>query len=72
MYCISDEMHVDLIVFGSLQLYGIFVKSQCTMIVTPYGSRIVKLDTKLDKEVMKPKCLNDIIDYSYVLGLYRR
>jgi hypothetical protein len=65
-------MHVDLNVFGSLSLYWISEKSQCTLIVTPYDSQTVKLDTKLGKEVLKPKCLNDTIDYSSVLDLYER
>jgi hypothetical protein len=64
-------MHVDLNVFGSLSLYWISAKSQCTMIVTPYGSQTMKLDTKLGKEVLKPKCRNDIVDYS-ILGLCER
>ena len=72
MYQISDEMHVDINVFGSLPLYWISLKSQCTLIVTPYDSWTVKLDTKLGKEVLKSKCLNDTVDYSYVLDLYRR
>jgi hypothetical protein len=65
-------MHVDLNVFGSMSFYWISVKSQCTLIVTPYDSRTVKLDTKLGKEVLKPKCMNDIVDYSFVLSLCRR
>jgi hypothetical protein len=65
-------MHVDLNVFGSLSLYWISAKSQCTLIVTPYDSRIVKLDTKLGKEVVKPKCLNVTVDYSSVLDLCGR
>jgi hypothetical protein len=69
--CIRSCMnHVDLNVFGSLPLYWISAKSQCTLIVTPYDSRTMKLDTKLGKEVLKTKCLNDTIDYSFVLGLY--
>jgi hypothetical protein len=35
MYQISNEMHVDLNVFGSLSLYWIFAKFQCTLIITP-------------------------------------
>jgi hypothetical protein len=65
-------MHVELNVFGSLLLYWIYEKYQCTMIVTPYDSRTMKLDTNLGKEVSKPKCLNDTIDYSYVLSLYQQ
>jgi hypothetical protein len=65
-------MHVDLNLFGSLSLYWISAKSQCTMIVTPYDSQTVKLDTKLGKEVLKPKCLNDTFDYSSVVGLCGR
>ena len=42
-------MHVDLNVFGLLLLYWISLKFQCTLIVTPYDSRTVKLDTKLGK-----------------------
>jgi hypothetical protein len=53
-------------------LYWISAKSQCTLIVTPYDSQTVKLDTKLGKEVLKPKCLNDTVDYSSILGLYGR
>jgi hypothetical protein len=65
-------MHVDLNVFGSLSLYWISAKSQCTLIVTPYDSWIVKMDTNLGKEVLNPKCLNDIVDYSSVLDLCGR
>jgi hypothetical protein len=68
----SDEIHVDLNVFGSLSLYWISTKFQCTLIITPYDSWTVKLDTKLGKEVLKPKCLNDTLDYSSVLGLWGR
>jgi hypothetical protein len=62
-------MHVDLNLFGSLSMYWISAKSQCTLIVTPYDSRTVKMDTKLCKEVLKTKCLNDIVDYSFVLDI---
>jgi hypothetical protein len=65
-------MHVDLNLFGLLSLYWIFAKSQCTLILTPYDSWTVKLDTKIGKEVLKPKYLNDTIDYSYVLDLCGR
>jgi hypothetical protein len=65
-------MHADLNVFGSLSFYWISAKSQCTLIVTPCDSRIVKLDTKLGKDVLKPKCMNDTIDYFSVLDLYGR
>jgi len=65
-------MHVDLNVFGSLLLYWISPKYQCTLIVTPYNSQTMKLDIALGKEVLKPKCLNDTIEYSSVLDLYER
>jgi hypothetical protein len=57
--------------FGSLLVYWISAKSQCTLIVTAYDSQTVKLDTKLGKEVMKLKCLIDTVYYS-VFGLCRR
>ena len=65
-------MHVDLNVFGLLSLYWISAKYQCTLMVTPYDSQTLKLDTKISKEVLNPKCLNDIVDYSSVLSLYGR
>jgi hypothetical protein len=60
-------MHVDLNAFGSLSLYWISAKFQCILIVTPYDSRTVKMDTNIGKEVLNPKCLNDIVEYSSVL-----
>jgi hypothetical protein len=65
-------MQVDLNVFGSLSLYWISAKYQCTLIVTPYDIHTVKLDTKLGKEVLNPKCLNETVDASSVLGLCGR
>lgn len=60
----SDEVHVDLHMFGSLLLYWIFAKLQCTLIITPENSWLIKLYSKLYEEVWHPISLICSIYYT--------
>jgi hypothetical protein len=68
-YHLSDVMHMDLNVIGPLSLHWVSAKLESTLIVTPNDSRTMKLDVKLNEEVLKPKCLNGDIDHSSVLDI---
>jgi hypothetical protein len=59
-----DVMDMDLDVFGPLSLHWVSAKLEITLIVTPNDSRTMNLDAKLDKEVLKPKCLISNVDRS--------
>jgi hypothetical protein len=65
----SDEVHVNIYMFGSLSLYWISAKLQYTLIITPNSSRSMKQYTKLYEEVLQLDGLSCSIDCTYISSL---
>ena len=53
IYQLSEEMHMDLDVFGLLSLHWLSAKLGITFIVTSIDNHMMQLDVELNEEVLK-------------------
>ena len=53
IYQLSEEMHMDLDVFGLLSRHWLSAKLEITFIVTSIDNHMMQLDVELNEEVLK-------------------